>query len=195
MRLAFLHILLCASCFLAFAQQTREESTGLRPGDQVRIRPCKADHGLGPHLRHDLTVDDAGQVTLPGFGLTVDVLSLQATDAASLIQSELRDASGFSDLGVTVLSSRDGIPLPEQNCLAISGQVREPGQVPYRPGMTIADALKKVGGATEFGATARIKLYRGGDLHTYDLDDPEHAAHRLRRYDILEVPAKRWIGR
>ena len=115
MRLAFLHVLLCASCFLAFGQQTREESTGLQAGDQVRIRPCKADHGLGKHLRLDLSVDDAGRVTLPGFDLSIDVLSLQAVDAATLIQSELRELSGLSGLEVTVLSSRNGLPLPEQN--------------------------------------------------------------------------------
>ena len=167
----------------------------MQPGDQVRIRPGKADHGLGKHLRLDLTVDDAGQITLSGFGLSVDVLSLQATDTAALIQSELREASGFPELEVTVLSSRNSLPLPEQNCLSIGGRVREPGQIPFRPGMTLAEALEAAGGATGSGATKRIKLYRGGDLFTYDLDEPENAALRLRRYDIVEVPPKPWIGR
>jgi protein involved in polysaccharide export with SLBB domain len=194
-RLAFLHVLLCASCFLAFGQHAGEDSTGLQPGDQVRIRPGKADHGLGKPLRLDLTVDEAGQITLPDFGLRIEVLNLQATEAAALIQSELRETSGFPELEVTVLSSRDGLPLPEQNCLSIGGQVREPGQIPFRPGMTLAEGLEATGGATKSGATTRITLYRDGELFTFDLDEPADAALRLRCHDILEVPAKPWISR
>ena len=61
--------------------------------------------------------------------------------------------------------------------------------------MTLAEALAAVGGTTGFGDTTRIKLYREGDLFTCDLLDPKQAAARLRRYDIVEIPAKPWIGR
>ena len=195
MRIAFLHLFLCATCFLAFAQQDDDESPGLQPGDQVRIRPGTANHALGRHLRHDLTVDDTGRITLPGPDLELNVLGLQATRAAILIQSALRSASGLPKLNLTVLSSRNGLPLPEQHCLTIEGEVAEPGLIPYRPPMTLADSLAAVGGTTTLGATKRVKLYRGGDLFTYDLADPAHAALLLWPHDIIEVPARLWASR
>ena len=195
MRLAFLYLFLCATCFLALAQQGEDGSPGLQPGDQVRIRPDNTNHPLGGKLHLDLTVDVDGRITLPGHDLSLDVRDLRATRAATLIQSAVRKASGLPKLHLTVLSSRNGLPLPEQHCLTINGEVSEPGLIPYSPPMTLADSLAAAGGSTAAGVTTRVKLYRRGDLFTYDLTDPSEAGTLLWPHDIIEVPARLWAGR
>jgi polysaccharide biosynthesis/export protein len=42
----------------------------------------------------------------------------------------------------------------------VTGAVRQPVSIPYRPGMTVLDAVLAAGGVTEFAAPNRSSLYR-----------------------------------
>lgn len=42
----------------------------------------------------------------------------------------------------------------------VTGAVRQPVSIPYRPGMTVLDAVLAAGGVTEFAAPDRSSLYR-----------------------------------
>ena len=64
----------------------------------------------------------------------------------------------------------------------VTGAVRQPVSIPYRPGMTVLDAVLAAGGVTEFASANRSNLYRrNGDTtlppgastlnHSYQLDD------------------------
>lgn len=44
----------------------------------------------------------------------------------------------------------------------VTGAVRTPVSIPYRPGMTVLDAVLAAGGVTEFAAADRSNLYRKG---------------------------------
>ena len=45
----------------------------------------------------------------------------------------------------------------------VTGAVREPISIAYRPGMTVLDAVLAAGGPTEFAAKDRTQLHRRGD--------------------------------
>src|SRR5690606_25119530 len=45
----------------------------------------------------------------------------------------------------------------------VTGAVRDPVSIPYRPGMTVLDAVLAAGGVTEFAAKDRATLHRRGD--------------------------------
>ncbi|MGH8025395.1 MAG: polysaccharide biosynthesis/export family protein, partial [Pseudoxanthomonas sp.] len=51
----------------------------------------------------------------------------------------------------------------------VTGAVRQPVSIPYRPGMTVLDAVLAAGGVTEFAAGDRSELYRksGEGTETY----------------------------
>ncbi len=51
----------------------------------------------------------------------------------------------------------------------VTGAVRQPVSLPYRPGMTVLDAVLAAGGVTEFAAGDRAELYRkhGEATQTY----------------------------
>ncbi|KAF1707343.1 MULTISPECIES: XrtA/PEP-CTERM system exopolysaccharide export protein [Pseudoxanthomonas] len=51
----------------------------------------------------------------------------------------------------------------------VTGAVRQPISIPYRPGMTVLDAVLAAGGVTEFAAGDRSELYRksGEGTETY----------------------------
>src|SRR5690606_6543312 len=45
----------------------------------------------------------------------------------------------------------------------VTGAVRDPVSIPYRPGMTVLDAVLAAGGVTEFAAKDRATLHRRGE--------------------------------
>ncbi len=51
----------------------------------------------------------------------------------------------------------------------VTGAVRQPISIPFRPGMTVLDAVLAAGGVTEFAAPDRSDLYRknADETHTY----------------------------
>lgn len=48
----------------------------------------------------------------------------------------------------------------------VTGAVRQPVSIPYRPGMTVLDAVLAAGGITEFAAADRADLHRKGSGET-----------------------------
>ncbi|KAF1709998.1 sugar ABC transporter substrate-binding protein [Pseudoxanthomonas kalamensis DSM 18571] len=55
--------------------------------------------------------------------------------------------------------------------IRVTGAVRQPVSIPYRPGMTVLDAVLAAGGLTEFAAPDRSSLYRksGEATQSYDV--------------------------
>ena len=83
----------------------------------------------------------------------------------------------------------------KQEIITIGGQVRRPGPVEVREKLTLYAAIQSAGGATEFGAMRRVKVYRGDEVLTYDLTKKENMKVLVEADDTIEVPQKNWIGR
>ncbi|MFT3761963.1 MAG: polysaccharide biosynthesis/export family protein [Pseudoxanthomonas sp.] len=60
----------------------------------------------------------------------------------------------------------------------VTGAVRQPISIPYRPGMTVLDAVLAAGGLTEFAAPDRSSLYRKNE-------DATTASYQVRLDRIL----------
>jgi protein involved in polysaccharide export with SLBB domain len=196
MRYGFVYLAIFAACFLALGRPVDPPAAGgLRPGDQLRIRPVNVGHGLAPLFQLDLRVDAKGRIAISAFDLELDVHALHPEDAEVRIRSALREASDLIQLDLTILATRDGLPLPGQHCVSVGGSVRQPGPVALKQGMTLAQAIDAVGGATPKGSLKRVRVYREGSITSYDLTNPAHANRLLARNDMIDVPARTWIGR
>ena len=196
MRYAFVYLAIFATCFLALGQPGKVPvGAGLQPGDHIRIRPIDVGHGFSSLFDLDLAVDEDGRVSIPAFDLNLEVRTLQPEDAEVIIRSELREASDLAGLDLSIFATRDGLPLPGQHCVTVSGQVQVPGPVALKPGMTLAEAITAAGGASTWGSTKRIRIYREGTVAVYDLNNPAHANRTLVQNDTIDVPARHWVGR
>jgi polysaccharide export outer membrane protein len=80
--------------------------------------------------------------------------------SAEVIRVELRNLEG-GELSKNV-SVRDGdtVFVPRASSVYVTGRVRNPGVYPFGQNMTVLQALSLAGGATDFGATNRIKIRR-----------------------------------
>jgi protein involved in polysaccharide export with SLBB domain len=89
----------------------------------------------------------------------------------------------------------DSSDVIRQQTVTVGGKVRSPGPRAYQKGMTLFQAVSAAGGATEFGAINRVRLYRNKQVFTYDLGRAEHKMLLVYPNDIVDVPAKNWIGK
>ncbi|MFT6178064.1 MAG: tetratricopeptide (TPR) repeat protein [Akkermansiaceae bacterium] len=78
--------------------------------------------------------------------------------------------------------------------ITVGGQVKKPGVLTLYPGVTLYHAIQEAGGETPFGAINRVKLYRNGQVYTYNLKMDKHKGVKLYPGDLVEVPQKQWMG-
>lgn len=193
MRLACVYLAILAMGLLALGRPGHTPGpAGLQTGDQVRIRPINVDPRYAPLFDLDLTVNPEGKISIPSFDLELDVLSLQPEIAEVLIRSELRDASDLHWLDLSILATREALPLPGQYCVTVGGAVRSPGPIALKPRMTLAEAVEAAGGPTTRAITKRVRLYRQGHVMTLDLGNPAHANRAVAQNDTIDLPARIW---
>lgn len=142
----------------------------LRPTDQVRVQVYNESSVTGEYA-----IDSAGFISVPlagrikAAGLTT--LALEKSIAAKLNRGILKDA------GVNVQVSG-------YSPFYIRGEVKKPGEFPYRPGMTVADAVALAGGYTYRANETKIFVRPAGvaqeHIYTLDTDAPVSPGDNIR---------------
>jgi len=136
---------------------------------------------------YQIGVDDLVQVSVwrnPELGITVPVRpdgmisvplvgDVQAggrvpADVAKDIQQKLAAYVRDPQVAVILTELRSHEYLSR---VRVTGAVRQPVSLPYRPGMTVLDAVLAAGGVTEFAAPDRSDLYRktGNGTRSYEV--------------------------
>lgn len=167
---------LCLSLILAACATTPGPSVGAPPTDGIQATAVDA---------YRIGVDDQVQVSVwrnPELGITVpvrpdgmisvplvgDVLAGGRTppEVAKDIQEKLSAYVRDPQVAVILTQLRSHEYLSR---VRVTGAVRQPVSIPYRPGMTVLDAILAAGGPTEFAASDRSELHRrtGGSSTTY----------------------------
>lgn len=121
-----------------------------------------------PDLSVVVPVRPDGRISVPLIG---DVLAggKTAPELAALIKGKLatyvRDP--FVTVIITELRSHEFL-----SRVRVTGAVRTPRTLPYRPGMTVLDVILEAGGINDFAAANRTKLYRTseGQTRIFDID-------------------------
>jgi polysaccharide export outer membrane protein len=157
----------CLSLLLAACATTSGPGAGAPPAQSNQAQAVDA---------YRIGVDDQVQVTVwrnPELGITVpvrpdgmisvplvgDVLAGGRTppEVAKDIQDKLSAYVRDPQVAVILTELRSHEYLSR---VRVTGAVRQPVSVPYRPGMTVLDAVLAAGGLTEFAAPDRAELHR-----------------------------------
>ncbi len=158
---------LCLSLILASCATTRDLPTGAPPMDAVQTQAVDA-YRIGvddqvqvavwrnPELGITVPVRPDGMISVPLIG---DVLAGGRTppEVAKDIQDKLAAYVRDPQVAVILTELRSHEYLSR---VRVTGAVRQPVSVPYRPGMTVLDAVLAAGGLTEFAAPDRSELHR-----------------------------------
>ncbi|MDG6100069.1 polysaccharide export protein [Alteromonas sp. ZYF713] len=144
MKLVTLGAVICFLCtFMASAQ---EADYVLGTGDTISIRV----HGE-PDLTFETKIGTNGSILYPFLG-EIKVKGRTAADIRWLIVSGLKgDYLVNPEVDVNVTGYRP---------FFILGEVREPKDYPYQPGLTLAQAIAVAGGLTERASEENIEIKR-----------------------------------
>ena len=118
----------------------------LRPGDRIAV--TVHEH---PELSGEMDLDAGGLVRLPLAG-TVSLAGLTVRTAETRIAARLE--------GVWVRGASVTVALVAHAPVFVVGEVRQPGRFPYRPGMTVLEAVALAGGYTYRARTGWVTIRR-----------------------------------
>jgi len=148
----------------------RAEDYVLGPGDHLRLKILEWRPGAGepydwPGLSGEFIVGAGGEISLPMLGR----ITAAGHTAATL--SDMIGARLQSEVGL-VRKVQTSLEVTEHRPFYIAGGVDKPGEYPYRPGITVIEAISLAGG-----------LYRNPD-----------AENNLRREAIQAQGEQRTLG-
>lgn len=125
-----------------------ESDTRLGPGDVIEVRVFQQDDMTAPY-----TVSSSGTITFPLIG------QVSASDKTpAQLETEIRDrlADGYlKNPQVSVLVKQSN-----SRKIDVFGQVRRPGSLPFRDGMTITEAISSAGGFTGMAKRNSVRVTR-----------------------------------
>lgn len=144
----FITFLVWSATAAAFAQPT-ESDYRLGPGDQIIITVFGEED-----LSMDFRLNDSGRLNYPLLGEIV-VEGVTVSELEQLITRGLKDAY-LRNPAVTV-------SIAEYRPFFLSGEVRQPGGIPYQPKLTVERAIALGGGFTERASRSKIEVIRASD--------------------------------
>lgn len=112
-----------------------------------------------PDLGITVPVRPDGMISVPLVG-DVAAAGKPPADVAADIQEKLATYVRDPQVAVILTDLRSHEYLSR---VRVTGAVRQPVSIPYRPGMTVLDAVLAAGGVTEFAAPDRSELHRKSD--------------------------------
>ncbi|MEL7190031.1 MAG: polysaccharide biosynthesis/export family protein [Pseudomonadota bacterium] len=117
------------------------------PGDKVRVSVQDLDNVNG-----DYTIDETGSISLP-LVQQVRIGGMTYVEAGTALTQALIAKDILKAPNVTVQ------PL-ELRPISILGEVRNPGEIEYRQGMTVFEAVSQSGGYTYRANTKEVEVIR-----------------------------------
>lgn len=117
------------------------------PGDKVRVAVQDLDNVNG-----DYTIDETGSISLP---------LIQQVKVSGLTYVEMEQAVRDALVAKDVLKNPNVTVQPlELRPVFILGEVRQPGEIAYRQGMTVFEAVSQAGGYTYRANTKEVEVIR-----------------------------------
>lgn len=148
-----------------------------------------------PELSATVPVRPDGKISVPLIG-DVQAGGNTPTQVATLIKEKLSGFIREPNVAVILTELRSHEFLSR---VRVTGAVRTPRSMPYRPGMTVLDAVLEAGGVNDFASPNRTKLYRKGKAKTevFDIDLADiltkgklESNFELKPGDVVTVPER-----
>jgi polysaccharide export outer membrane protein len=119
-----------------------------------------------PELSTTVPVRPDGKISVPLIG-DVQAGGNTPTQVSAIIKEKLSAYIREPNVAVILTELRSHEFLSR---VRVTGAVRTPRSMPHRPGMTVLDAVLEAGGANDFAAPNRTKLYRKTKTKTEVID-------------------------
>ena len=162
----------------------------IQPGDSVELTLRGVPASDSELINGVYIVDRSGRIIgLPFLdNQKIQAVGLSEGELAEKLSALYQDAQVYSK--ATFSARLDGNGQVGRS-VTLGGEVEKPGQIQYRQGMTIFDAVMAGGGNTKFGSLKRVSIIRGGDtIGVYDLRNDEGKRVTILPNDTVIVDKK-----
>jgi len=130
-------------------------------------------------------VGKSGTIRVPLADVSVAAAGLNGEQLARKIEKVFREAQIYTKPTIEVVTN-DVTP-PTQAQVSVGGHVKRSGPMPFRPGLTIVQAIQAAGDMTQWGTKKRIFVERGRQRIVLDLRKGEHRNFKLLADDTVTV--------
>jgi protein involved in polysaccharide export with SLBB domain len=146
----------------------------LQPGDKIRINVYGEDK-----LSGDYEVDQSGQISLPLAG---------TVEALGLTQAELEQALAKKFRSEYLRNPKVTVTIATLRPFYVMGEVKNPGEYPYKSGLNVLTALAIAGGPTYRASRSNVEIQRRGE--TAKREYPISASVPVLPGDVIRVPER-----
>ncbi len=183
---------LLVACFSTLT--INAEVAKIQAGDTIQIDLSGIPNSDAQKINGVYSVDDEGRIIgLPYLdNLNIEASGLTQVELAEKISSDYKKKEIYKNPIVTARLINEN---QREKIVTVGGRVNRPGQIPYREGMTILDAVRAAGGNDRFGDLKRVSIIRRGKTATYNLGNGEAKRITLLPFDTLSVEEKMPVGR
>lgn len=195
MRLSKLLYLLGAVFGVFFLSASIHAET-IRVGDavQISLKGVPASEQVKVDGRYK--VRGSGNIRVPIINVNIRAAGRKPEDVERSIEAAFKKAEIYRmpTISLQIIPGGDGDVA--ERVLSVGGQVRRPGRVQFREGMTLLEAVQQAGDRTAFGSKyvyLTRKDRRTGKLirYKYNIREPKHQALKVYPDDLINVPQKR----
>ncbi|WP_245261531.1 polysaccharide biosynthesis/export family protein [Hyphomicrobium sp. 802] len=163
-------VFLCLPILLATTSASlADDSYRIQPGDSIEFSAASA-----PDLKTRATVDIDGQINFPlvgelkAQGMTVSELQAKVRSEVSSQVLQRRSSDG-RQLSVMLAADEISVVIAEYRPIYVNGDVSQPGQQSFRPGITVRQAIALAGGVDVMRFRAQNPLLEEADFRAdYD---------------------------
>lgn len=171
------------------SQHMRSKERPLQQGDEVNIALHLPNNASAQPIAD--IVDSLGNVTLPLIG-EVRVGGSTTSEAETVIRDAYVKGGFYNNVDVTVVCPT--LQRENERTVSVTGCVGKRGEIPYRDGLTLREAIILAGDLTDF-ASGTILLTRNGKTESYDLTRIKRGRQQdpfLQPRDIIEARESRF---
>lgn len=164
----------------------------IQKGDTMRITLKGVPVEEQAKVNGEYQVRDSGNIRIPIINVNIQTAGKTPEQVERNIEAAFITAEIYTSPTISLQVIDDG-KIPDK-VLSIGGQVRRPGRVQFRDGMTLAEAIQQAGDRTIF-ASKFLYLTRKnkeGKLIRYKYNFKEPKVQTLRVYpnDLITVPQR-----
>jgi len=129
-------------------------------------------------------VGESGKIKVPITGTMISVVGLTNEQISRKIEKSFKDGKIYQEPVIETLVQ--GVDDPNKQSLTVGGQVKRPGAVMWKKGLTLQQVIQMAGDRTPFGSKY-VFLTRNGKKYQYDTSKVAHQNLKIYPNDTVEV--------